>query len=902
MDNQPVLKKRRGISPIWTLPILAVVLCGWLLYKSFMEAGVEIEVYFDDASGIVPEKTRVMIRGIPIGIVKGMHPDIENSRIRVVIKMDRLVEPYLVEDAKFWIVKPEVSASRVIGLETILSGSYIRVQRGESTVESHVFTALPSAPPIPSDTPGLHIKLHSTALRSIQEGSAIYFRNIQIGSVQTYKLDEKDTILINCFIQPEYSQLVKSGSRFYDASGLTMTGKFPNLKLRMESVASLVKGGIVVGTPEALQDTPLAKNGDMFTLFEDFEAANYGIPMTLKLSSGAGISESTTKVMYRGLEAGYVKRITINDDAHHSVTAHILLDPRADIILRENTRFWLVKAEVSMAGIHNLDTLFSGPYITFQLGDGQFRDEFEILPNQPADRPLRPGRSFILTSAESPASANGSPLYYNKIKIGEIIGKKLSEDRKSTETFIFIYDEYTDIIYSDSVFIEAEGISIDADLSGFSINVGSLITTIKGGISVINPPTSAKAKSRQTAEEDSRYVLHPDLKSALAAVPSMKPKGLYLTLVADDLDSYKPGSPILFKKIRVGQVIGFDYSEKEKMVHVKCFIEKQYEDLITSTSRFYRASGIRIQGSASGLSVETESLASILVGGIGFMTPAGGKPAGDKSRFTIFDSRDAAESSDNVKISVRFKIAEQLKLGAEVTYRGIQLGKVDSITFAENLKSIIATLSIEKVYETFFREKTRIWLTTPSIGFNQVRNLDNIIFGSTIELQPGTGEITHDFVGFETAPRPLNGSTDGLSIVLEATHLGSLDYGSPVYYRQVKVGEVTGYKLAPDFKNVLIYVGIDEQYAPIIRENTRFWNASGVTVKGGVFSGITVSTQSVTSLLSGGIALATPGKEEMGTPVGEGFHFTLHDEPEEGWLDWSPDIFSVAEEKGAMHQ
>jgi paraquat-inducible protein B len=900
MDNQPLVKKRRGISPVWTLPILAIGLCAWLLYKSFMEAGIEVVVYFADASGLTPEKTLVVSKGIPLGIVKTMTPDIENNRVKVMIEMDRETEPFLVEDAKFWIVRPEVSASRIVGLETILSGSYIRVQRGESTVESRVFTALSSAPPVPSDTPGLHIKLRSTTLRSIQVGSAIYFRNIEIGSVQTYRLDEDNTILINCFIQPKYSHLVKSGSRFYDASGLTLTGKFPNLKLRMESVASLFTGGIVVGTPEALEDTPLAINGDSFTLFEDFEAANYGIPMTLKLASGTGISETTTKVMYRGLEAGYVKKITFNGDARHTVTAHILLDPRADIILRENTRFWLVKPQISIDGIQNLDTLLSGPYITFQLGDGDFRDEFQILHSPPEEPPLRPGKSFILSSAKSPASAIGSPLYFKNIKIGEIIGKRLSEDRNSTETTVFIYDEYTDIIFSDTVFIEAEGISIDADLSGFSINVGSLVTTIKGGISVVNLPASKRPASPHSAEEGSRYKLHRDLKSALVAVPSLKPEGLYLTLVADNLDSYKAGSPILFKKIRVGQVIGFEYSEKEKKVHVNCFIEKQYQDLVTSTSRFYRASGIRIQGGASGISVETESLASILVGGIGFMTPAGGKPAGGKARFTIYDSLDAARTSDNVEISVRFKIAEQLKLGAEVTYRGIQLGTVDSITFGEKLESVIATLSIQKPYETFFRETTRIWVTTPSIGFNEVRNLDNVIFGSSIKLKPGTGEITHDFVGFESAPYPLSASSDGLGIVLQTAHLGSLDHGSPVYYRQVKVGQVTGYSLASDFKNVLIYASINEKYAPIIRENTRFWNASGVTVKGGLFSGITVTTQSVTSLIAGGISLATPGKEEMGSTVKEGFLFTLHDEPEEGWLDWSPDIFSVSEESGSI--
>ena len=277
MDNQPVFKKKRGISPVWTLPILAIALSAWLLYKSFMEAGIEIEVYFDDATGIVPGKTQVISKGIPLGLVKSMSPDLERNKVRSVIRMDRVTEPYLVEDAKFWVVTAEVSANRITGLDTILSGSYIGVQRGKSSTPSRVFTALPKAPPIPGNAPGLHIMLKSDALRSIQAGSGIYYRNIKIGSVKSYELAESNEVEIACFVEEQFAHLVKTGSRFYDASGVTLSGKIPNIKLRMESLASLFTGGIVVGTPEALQDTPSAKNGDTFTLFEDFEAANYGL-------------------------------------------------------------------------------------------------------------------------------------------------------------------------------------------------------------------------------------------------------------------------------------------------------------------------------------------------------------------------------------------------------------------------------------------------------------------------------------------------------------------------------------------------------------------------------------------------------------------------------------------------
>ena len=109
MEHQPVVKKKRGISPVWILPIVAVAICGWLLYKSYMESGIDVEVYFSDASGIVPEKTQVMSMGIPLGKVKALEPDLENRKVRVVIEMDRSTEPFLVEDLKFWLVKPKAA-------------------------------------------------------------------------------------------------------------------------------------------------------------------------------------------------------------------------------------------------------------------------------------------------------------------------------------------------------------------------------------------------------------------------------------------------------------------------------------------------------------------------------------------------------------------------------------------------------------------------------------------------------------------------------------------------------------------------------------------------------------------------------------------------------------------------
>lgn len=898
MSEQTATQKNRGISPIWTLPILAIIICFWLLYKSYLEAGIEIQVYFDDASGITPAKTQVMYMGIPLGLVVDIEPDLDKRKVVATVKMDRSTEEHLVEDTRFWLVKPEVSADRITGLDTLFSGSYIGVQPGSSTKKSSTFMALPTAPPVPQDAAGLHIYLKSAALRSIQEGSAIYFKNIRIGSVQAYQLKEDETISIRCHILPEYSHLIRVKSRFYDASGISISGQLTNLKVRMESIASLFTGGIVVSTPENQLHSTLAKNGDSFQLYEDYKASNYGLSMKLKLASGKNIIEGVTKVMYRGIEAGFVKRITINDDERRSVTAHILLDPRAEIVLREKTTFWLVSPELSIAGVNNLNTMFSGSYITFAPGGGEYRDHFEILPEPPIDTPLRPGKTYRLNSTGSTLLEPGAPVYHLNVQIGEIIGRDLSADRNAVDIQAFIYEKYSDIITVNSVFLQESGISIKADISGISLSADPMLAILKGGVEVVTP--SVNGPPSGPADENHLFTLYSRVDEAIADNPSLKPKGLYILLEAENLGSYRIGSPILFKKMKVGRIVGFSLVEGGEKVRISCLIEPEYEHLVTTDSRFFNISGVRLRAGSGGIQLETASVESLVSGGIAFTTGKNGRKVSDRHIFAIHPSREAAKELDNIGIVVSFDDAGPLNVDAAVKYNGIQLGTVRDVEFGDNLQTVYATLSIDKNYEKLFRQNTRIWLAQPRISLRGVRNLETAIFGSFVAIQPGTGKLNRSFKGINTPPLGQRAKGPGLHIILEAKHLNSIDIGAPIYYRRVKVGEVTGYDLAFDFRDVLIYATIEEQYAPIVRQNTRFWNASGVTVQGGLFSGISVSTQSMDAIMAGGIAMATPNKEEMGPPVASGIHFLLHDKVQPGWLDWSPDIFSIAEEDGTL--
>lgn len=897
MTSEPVVKKNRGISTIWILPIIAFCISGWLVYNSYRDAGVEITIYFADASGIIPGKTQIMARGIPVGLVKKVLPDLNNQQVKAIVQMEQDVVNHLVEDTLFWIVRPQLSASSVQGLDTIFSGSYIGMQIGTSTSTRREFNGLSSSPPVSLETPGLHLQLTAEMLGSIQKGTGVYYRNIEIGKVQNHKLVGDKSVLIDLFIEPEFADLVREDSRFCNVSGIQISGKLPNLKVQVESLASLLRGGILLHTPKQLQDSPVVSNGHVFSLYPDYESANYGIPMTLTLSSGEDIIGTSTKVMYRGLEAGFVKDIQINDDKQSIVTAHILLDPRIEIFLRENTKFWLVKPEISPKGIHNLSSLFSGAHITFQPGNGAFKNHFDILPEPPPQTPLRKGRSFVLISEDPINLSAKSPVYFKNIKVGEIVDIELEKSARTIRTTLFIYQKHLHLLSKKSVFWIHSGLDIGASIDhGLKVSTGPLANLILGGVSFTTPDKLKKQKNF-SPDEGFEFQLYSSYKDAVAAVTSLQPDGKHFLIRSEDAQSLSIGAPILHMNIKIGTIEGFRLTPDQREVLIECFVYKQFKNLVHQKTRFYNSSGLKLSGGLDGLNLQTGSLHSILAGGISSINVTDGSPLPSGTPYPLYPSKQEALHADKVELTVFLKENNGLKEGSPLKHKGIQVGEVSTLTFTENLQMIIGTVHINRNVAPLFRAGTLLWVEQAEMNLSGVKNVETILFGSYLNILPGSGPPARTFNALPQPPRTEIADRDGLGIVLEARHLGSLSVGSPVYYRQVEVGNVTGYDLSSNFQKVQIFISISEKYRAVIRKNTRFWNVSGTKIEGGLFSGLTVSAASLEAVIRGGVALATPDTKKLGASVRSGDHFTLHDKPEKQWLDWNPDIILLEHEQ-----
>jgi paraquat-inducible protein B len=209
------------------------------------------------------------------------------------------------------------------------------------------------------------------------------------------------------------------------------------------------------------------------------------------------------------------------------------------------------------------------------------------------------------------------------------------------------------------------------------------------------------------------------------------------------------------------------------------------------------------------------------------------------------------------EITIAFTTAEGLEPGkTRVKYKDVEVGLVEKVALSPDLRQIVVTAQMQKGVEQHINEGTRYWVVRPRIGAGGVSGLSTLVSGAYVEMDPGTGKATRQFVGLEVPPLILQ-DVPGKSFVLRADELGSVSRGAPVYFRGIEVGQVQGYELAPDNEGLVIRIFVHAPHDQLVHENSRFWNASGITFKTST-EGVEVQLASVQALVAGGIEFDTP--------------------------------------------
>ena len=244
--------RERGFSPIWIIPIVALLIGLFLIYRVISEAGPSVTISFNEASGIEAGKTKVRFKDVVIGEVTEVDIDDDLSGVTVTVSMVSNTSQYMTDKSRFWVVQPQISAGNITGLGTLLSGNYIGMDPSPEGKKTKKFTGLEHPPVIHSDEAGREFKLHAKTLGGLKSGSPVYFRQIMVGSVVDYRFLDSGDLELEVFVRQPYDKHVNAATRFWNAGGFDVTLSAAGLEIKTQSLVTIIAGGIAFDTMAGL--------------------------------------------------------------------------------------------------------------------------------------------------------------------------------------------------------------------------------------------------------------------------------------------------------------------------------------------------------------------------------------------------------------------------------------------------------------------------------------------------------------------------------------------------------------------------------------------------------------------------------------------------------------------------
>jgi len=711
-----------------------------------------------------------------------------------------------------------------------------------------------------------------------------------------------------------------------------------------------------------------------------------GPQVEIEFATAPGIEPGKTNLVYRGVVAGTVKSVRL-DDKLQRVVVSVRLKAFAADLAREGTLFWIDQPVIGLGRTSGIESLIQGNSLKARMGEGPPALHFTGSEVVPLSQIEEPGLILTLRSVDVPFLDRGSPVYYRGVIIGAVRGKTLDTNRKPVLS-IMIEKQFADLVRGNSRFWSLPAAAVKLGAGTVQIELGGLKALLLGAVTMDcfgEPGTPAKDGDEfllsanefaaRTGGEaihitfDEGFGLRPgitelrylgvpvglvesvaadistgkvettvrlaagyeSLRGEGAAFTLVRPRvslegisgietliagifidcapgdasrpadrfvgsnsieaqtreqGLTVTLHAKEIPTIDKGAPVLLRGIVVGTVTEKSFGENNEP-SLTLMIRKEFARTLASNAKFWRVPATSIEAGPGVLNVEVSALQSLWKGGVAFdVFGAPGDPAGEGARFELFASERIARAG-SPPIRIEFPNGQGLLAGqTQLRYLGIPVGIVEDVRPVEG--KVLVTARLDAGYDLLRRKGSAFSLVRPKISLQGVSGLETLVSGVYIECTPGAqGPLVDRFRG--ASPQELEEEADGragFQIVVQSAST-SIGINAPVLYRGVQVGKVVRKVLAADGTSAGLIACIDLPYAPLLRENTKFWDVSGVRASLGLFA-IKIQTGPLKSLAYGGIEFATP--PDMGPRIKTGHVFKLNAEPRKEWLSWTPEI------------
>ncbi|WP_045996459.1 PqiB family protein [Loktanella sp. S4079] len=320
MDVRPVKRSLlRRLSLVWIVPILALAISLYAAWQNYADRGTLITISFENAAGITAGETSIKYRDVTVGAVEKVEFAPGLGEVLVYARVEKNVAPYLDDDAQFWVVRPDVSVRGITGLDTVLSGVYIEGNWDtEADVAQTDFFGLETPVLTRAGQRGTRITLRAADGSTVSAGSPVLHKGIEVGYLEKPELNFDGTeVIVSAFIESPYDRRVTSSTRFWDTSGFSVSFGAGGVSLDVNSLASLIEGGVAFDTVVSGGD-PI-EEGHIFSIFDDEQTARDSLftdPDAEVLNVAVLFEQSVSgltvgsEVRFQGIRVGEVSEIS----------------------------------------------------------------------------------------------------------------------------------------------------------------------------------------------------------------------------------------------------------------------------------------------------------------------------------------------------------------------------------------------------------------------------------------------------------------------------------------------------------------------------------------------------------------------------------------------------------------
>ena len=578
-------------------------------YDEILFSQNEIVLQMQDHNTLTPNITKVYYKGVQAGLVKHIDYDPKTNQTQVRVKLRKDFREFANKKAYFWIVKPKLNFDGIEGLDTVVRGNYINFISTDQSAKQKSEFILHDAKPSKS---GVLVRLQADNIQGLKEGAGLFYHSVKIGEIASYRLNkDKNSFTINIIVEPKYTNLLNASSRFYYHGGISLEASLNKVLVRTGSVETLLRGGISVDTFDFKKAKALKKEYLLFdnkdAMLQAMRLSKKGVYLTL-ISENANSLKKGSAVFYKKMKAGEILDVRWDTKIQMFYFEIFIYDDYAKEV-RLNSLFYNASglhAKVGLKGLKidtgSIESVISGGISFYNPSASKSalvknHANFNLYKNKEAA--MNTYINISLTSCDADELEVGSQLTYKNITIGQVESIQLHNE--DVLIHAQVNAKYKKLLNKETIFW----------LERFELGLGGLK----------NPAAALKGASITIMPGKSSKLTQDFILMKKAPPPHFKEDGLRIMVDATRLGSIKPHTPVYFRQIKIGSVVQYELKDDATGVNIELFIEPCFAHLVRKNSYFFNTSGIGMEVSLFGAKVQTETIESIIGGGIGILTP-----------------------------------------------------------------------------------------------------------------------------------------------------------------------------------------------------------------------------------------------------------------------------------------